>query len=81
MGFVVSSTRETGTIRYFCRTTDSALEKVHEFRRSEYRDITIATAGDRTLSEDELTSLARAEATPADSVFRDCCSDTSAPGP
>jgi hypothetical protein len=64
MGFVVSSTRETGTIRYFCATTGSALDKVHDFRRAEYRDITIATIEDLSLSEEELTFLARGERAP-----------------
>ena len=78
MGFVVSSTRETGTIRYFCATTGSALDKVHDFRRADYRDITIATAGDRTLSEEELTFLALRETMPAGGKPREDGLDASA---
>lgn len=58
MSYTVSSVRETGTIRYHCPTTSSALEKVHDFQRADYREITIATADEQIISENQLASLA-----------------------
>ena len=57
MSYVVRSVRETGTIAYYCGSTGSALEKLHDFQRAEYTDITITSADDHVVSEGQLISL------------------------
>lgn len=57
MSYVVRSVRETGTITYHCASTSSALEKLHDFQRAEYRDITVTAADEHLLSEGQLVSL------------------------
>ncbi|WP_267427030.1 hypothetical protein [Methylobacterium sp. GC_Met_2] len=56
MGYVITSARETGTITYYCPSTRSALEKLHDFQRADYRDITV-TFGERVISEGQLSAL------------------------
>ena len=58
MTFIISSVRATGTITYHCSTPATALAKVEDFRRSDYRDISIAVTDANTISERELASLA-----------------------
>ena len=57
MGYVVRSVRETGTITYHCCSTGSALEKLHDFRRAEYSDITISSADEDQVTECQLVAL------------------------
>ena len=61
MSYVVRSVRETGTITYHCGSTGSALEKLHDFQRAEYTDITITSADDHVVSEGQLVSLLACE--------------------
>lgn len=58
MCYIVRSVRETGTITYHCASTHTALETVNAFKQAEYRDITVTTADDRSISEGQLASLA-----------------------
>lgn len=60
MSYVVRSIRDTGTITYHCASTSLALETLAAFKQAEYNDITV-TAGDRTISECQLESLAARE--------------------
>ena len=57
MSYVVRSVRETGTITYHCGSTGYALEKLHDFQRAEYTDITITSADDHAISEGQLVAL------------------------
>ena len=58
MSFIVNTARETGTISYHCATPHVALEKVFDFRRADYKDITIRTCDDVVVSESLLVQLA-----------------------
>lgn len=61
MGYVIRSVRETGTVTWHCASTHSALAKVEDFRRAEYREITVSTADDRLLSEACLAGMVARE--------------------
>ena len=41
MPYTIKGERETGTITYHCSTTESALDKVRDFRHAEYSGIMI----------------------------------------
>ena len=58
MSFIVTTVRETGTITYHCATPSYALEKIEEFRRAEYRCISVRTSENLIFSETALRSLA-----------------------
>lgn len=62
MRFTVSTVRDTGTITYHCATPRFALEKIQDFRRAQYRDITVCNADAMIVSESALLLLAGAEA-------------------
>ncbi|XYD12689.1 hypothetical protein R1A27_34695 (plasmid) [Methylobacterium sp. NMS12] len=57
MSYIVTSVRETGTITYHCRSTRCALEKMQEFRRADYSDITVTADDEQAISERQLISL------------------------
>ena len=62
MSYVVRSVRSSGTITYHCASTHSALEKLQDFQRAEYRDITIRTSDEQAISVDQLHAFAVQEA-------------------
>ena len=62
MSYVLRSVRASGTITYHCASTHSALEKLHDFQRAEYANITITTSDEREISERQLIALMASEA-------------------
>ena len=62
MRYVVRSVRASGTITYHCASTHSALEKLRDFRRAQYADITITTSDEHEISEGQLVALVASEA-------------------
>ena len=63
MSYVVRSVRASGTITYHCASTHSAFEKLQDFLRAEYTDITIRTSDEREISEGQLVALMASETT------------------
>ena len=57
MSYVVRSVRASGPITYHCASTRIAFEKLQDFQRAEYTDITIRTSDEREISEGQLVAL------------------------
>lgn len=54
MSYTITSVRETGTITYHCCSTQRALDKLHDFQRADYREISIVGSDEHRVSEGQL---------------------------